>query len=617
MSISSTILRVVTAIWRGLDRIRKVLHFALLATIFIVLLAVLVPDQPVVPGSAALILAPQGVLVDQLSGDPFDRVLAQAQGIAVAETLLQDLLDALRAAQEDARIKAVVLQLDGLTGAGLSKLQELAAALHSFKESGKPVIALGSGFDQNQYFVAAQADQVYMHPMGLVLLEGYSRYLPYYKSALDKLYIDYNVWTVGEYKSFVEPVTRDDMSPEDREASQAYLDALWGHYQADVAVARELPPDGLQRYADDFVELLRGAGGDTAALAESYGLVDELLTQDRMRARVRDIVGADRDNPDEFAGIDHNAYLTARRQSRLPGARGSKIGVIVASGTILDGMQPAGVVGGDSTALLIREAAGDEQVEALVLRVDSPGGSAFASDVILRELEVFRESGRPVVVSMGSVAASGGYWISLAADEIWASPTTLTGSIGVGATLPTFQRMLDRIGVHVDGVGTTGLSGQYDLTRALGDDFREVIGESVRHTYDEFLAKVAASRDRSVAEIDAVARGRVWIGSDAQSRGLVDELGGLDDAIESAAGLAGLGPDSYDIEYLEPELGLAAQLLLDLGAALAPLIAGLGVEPGSPPAFAKLIAAANEPLAFLEHMNDPRGIYAYCFCDVR
>ena len=613
---TSTPWRIIRAVGRGLDRVRKALHFLFLVIILVVVLAALSPNSIVVPQSAALVLAPEGVLVDQLSGDPFERALARAQGLAAPETLLQDLIDALRDAAGDSRIKAVVLQLDGLQGSGLSKLQELAAALAEFQESAKPVIAVGSGFDQAQYFLAAHADEVYMHPMGLVLIDGYSRYLPYYKSALEKLYIDYNVWTVGEYKSFVEPITRDDMSPEDREASQAYLDALWAHYQDDVTAARELPADGLQRYADGFVELLRAADGDTARLAESYGLVDELLTQDLMRARVRDIVGASADDPADFAAIDHRGYLAAQPLRGVP-LPGSKVSVIVASGTILDGLQPPGAVGGETMARLVRAATGDEDVEALVLRVDSPGGSAFASDVILRELEVFRATGRPVVVSMGSVAASGGYWISLAADEIWASPSTLTGSIGVGATLPTFQRLLDRGGVHVDGIGTTALSGQFDLTRELGEDFGELIAQSVGHTYTQFIEKVAASRGRSAEEVEAFAQGRVWVGSDAATRGLVDELGGLDEAIESAATRAGLEPRDYHVEYLEPELGLAARLLLDLGVRVAPAFAALGFEPRIPKALSELIEAASEPLAFLQRLNDPRGIYAYCFCDVR
>jgi protease-4 len=613
----SLIRRIAGAVFRGLDRIRKVLHFLLLVGGFILLISALSPQQPVVPASAALILAPEGDLVEQLSGDPLDRALARAQGLGVNETRVKDVVEAIRHASGDARIKALVLDLDGLTGGGLSKLQDLSKELAAFKERGKPVIAIGGGFDQRQYYLAAQADEIYLHPMGAVVLEGYSQYSPYLKSFFEKVYVDYHVWTVGEYKSFVEPITRDDMSPEDREAAGVYLGALWREYQAGVTVARELEADSLQHYADNFVELLRAAGGDMAALAASYGLVDELLTQDQMRARIRDIVGSDGGGGDDFASIEHTDYLTALALGQLPFNGENKVAVVVAAGTILDGVQPPGTVGGESTAQLVRDATADGRVKALVLRVDSPGGSAFASELIRREVEVFRESGRPVVVSMGSVAASGGYWISMDADEIWASPATLTGSIGVGATLPTFPRLLDRLGVHVDGVGTTELAGQADLTRELGPDIKEIIGESIRHTYAEFISKVAASRDRSVEEIDAVARGRVWVGRDALERGLVDELGDLDGAIESAAELAGLAKGEYDVDYFEPELGIAAQLLLELGEATAPLGAALGLKPQISPAFLEMLEAATEPLEFLARLNDPRGIYAYCFCDVR
>ncbi len=407
-------LQIVAGIWRGLDRLRRLLHLIVLLAVFLLLLVVAIGERVYIPGAAALVIAPQGVLVDQLSGDPLERAIAKAQGAPLQETLVRDVTDALRAARQDARIKAVVLDLDGLAAAGLSKLQEIAAELASFKESGKPVIAVGDGFTRDQYYLAAQADQVYLHPMGLVLVDGYSRFLPYYKSLLDKVYVDYNVWTVGEYKSFVEPITRDDMSPQDEEASRAFLGALWTAYQADVTAARELAAPALQQYADDIVTLLQEAGGDTAQLAVDYGLVDELLTRDAMRERIRQAIGEDAsagEATDDYTGVSLDAYVTALRTETPPEVQPSKVAVVVASGTILDGAQPPGTIGGDSTAELIRQARVDDAVKALVLRVDSGGGSAFASDVILRELERFQETERPVVVSMGSVAASGGYWI--------------------------------------------------------------------------------------------------------------------------------------------------------------------------------------------------------------
>lgn len=617
MSSPSTISRVLGAIWRGLDRVRRVLHLILLLGFFLFLFLLALPQRPLVPDSAALLLAPEGALVDQLSGDPFERALARAQGLSLQETLLKDLIDAVRAAASDQRIKALVLELDGLGSSGLSKLQELAAELDGFKESGKPIIAVGSSFDRNQYYLAAHADQIFLHPMGLVLVDGYSTYIPYYKSALDKLYIDYNVWTVGEYKSFVEPVERDDMSPADREARSRYLGAMWDFYKEDIAATRELDTGGLQRYADSFVELLRGAGGDTAQLALDYGLVDEVLTFDLARARIREIVGPDGDEEEGYSGINHADYLASVRATELPEITDSKVAVIVASGTILDGRQPPGTIGGDSMAELIRAVRADETNRALVLRVDSPGGSAFASDVILRELDVFRESGRPLVVSMGSVAASGGYWIAMSADEIWASPTTLTGSIGVGATFPTFQRTLAQVGVNVDGVGTTELSGQMDPLQGIGEDIRDYIGLSVQHTYDEFVGKVAEHRELDPAEVERSAQGRVWIGSDAEDRGLVDRLGGLEQAIASAAELAGLAEGSYAVDYVEPALTLTDRLLLELMQTFSPVVSAIGLEPRIPAAIARLMAIAEEPLRFAQQMNDPRGIYAYCFCDVR
>jgi protease-4 len=612
-------LRIVAAIWRGLDRLRRLLHLILLLGLFLVLLASAFSGRVLVPSGAALLIAPKGALVDQLSGDPFERAIARARGTPLEETLLRDVIEALRAARTDERIKGVVLDLDGMTTAGLSKLQELAAEIKAFKQSGKPVTAIGGSFTRDQYYVASQADKVYMHPMGMVLIDGYSRFLPYYKTALEKFYIDYNVWTVGEYKSFVEPITRDDMSPQDEEASGTYLRALWDAYQSDVTTARKLPGQALQRYADDIVPLLTEAGGDTAKLALDYGLVDELLTRDAMRARIRESIKASRPgtpHADDFPAIGFEEYAAAVRDGAGKGSASSKVAVIVAEGTILDGRQPPGAIGGDSLAELIRQARDDKAVKALVLRVDSGGGSAFASDVILRELQVFQESKRPLVVSMGSVAASGGYWISMGANEIWASPTTLTGSIGVGATVPTFQRLLDKFGVHVDGIGTTQLAGALDQTRALNDSVKGLIGASVRQTYAEFVSKVAEHRKRTVEEIDSAAHGRVWVGTDALQRGLVDKLGNLPEAVASAAELAGLEEKSYRVEYVEPQLAFSERLALQLTTTITPALEMVGGSRWQS-TMSRWLETAMEPFAFLERLNDPRGVYAYCFCDTR
>jgi protease-4 len=613
-------LRVVAGIWRGLDRLRRVLHLILLLGFFLLLVVSSFGGRVFVPATAALVIEPRGTLVDQLSGDALERALARVQGATLQETLVRDVIDALRGARDDERIKAVVLDLDGLTGAGLSKLQEIAEAIRSFKESGKPVIAVGDGYTRDQYYLAAQADDVYMHPMGLVLVDGYSRFMPYYKSLLDKVYVDYNVWTVGEYKSFVEPITRDDMSPQDEEATRVFLDALWSAYQADVTGARGLAAPALQQYADDIVTLLEEADGNTARLAVSYGLVDELLTRDAMRERVRAAIGEVQRptrQPDQYSQVSLEDYVTWLRTEGAPERQPNKVAVIVAAGTILDGTQPPGSIGGDSTSELIRQARNDSNVKALVLRVDSGGGSAFASDVILNELERFQATDRPVVVSMGSVAASGGYWIAMGADEIWASPTTLTGSIGVGATIPTIPRALDWLGVHVDGIGTTDLAGALDITRPLGDEIRGLIDLSIRYTYADFVNKVAQHRERPVEEIDAAAHGRVWVGTDALDRGLVDRLGDLGDAIDSAAELAGLESGSYVLDYVEQQLGFAERLVLSMSAHVLAGVDRLIDLPRWPGAVTQALESKLAPLAFIDRLNDPRGIYAYCFCDTQ
>ena len=605
-------------LWRVLDGLRKGLQLFFVVIITIVFLAGIAPDHLTAPRDAVLVDAPQGVLVDQLSGDVFERAVAEIRGLPLNETLLRDVMDAIRTAKDDERIKVLVLQLDNLMGSGLSKLQELSGEIIHFKQSGKPVIAVGDWFDRDQYYIAAHADKIFMNPMGAIPIDGYSRYLPYYKSAIDSLYIDFHVWTVGEYKSFVEPITRNDMSSEDRESTEVFLGALWDAYQTDVTAARELPSDALQFYADHANELLTEANGNTGKVALDYGLVDELLTRDQIRTRIRDLVAAEGNNiNNDYERISYEEYLAVIAAEEVRQSYENTVAIIVASGTILDGDQSPGSIGGDSTAVLIRRAVEDEDVQALVLRVDSPGGSAFASDIILRELEVFQESGRPLVVSMSSVAASGGYWISMGADQIWASPTTITGSIGVGATFPTFSRSLDRLGVHVDGVGTTTLAGQGNPLRELGPEVNQSVQQMIEHTYGEFIGQIAEFRGKDIDEVDEVARGRVWIATDAQQYGLVDELGDLDDAVASAAELAGLTEGEYQIDFMEKEISFAELIALELTTISAPLSQLMNVGPKIPETFQKLLDVAAEPFRFVDQLNDPRDLYIYCFCEAQ
>ncbi len=607
------------SLWRGLDRLRRGFHLVVMFGFFGIILVLFSTDEDLkIPSSGTLLIAPQGVLVDQLSGDPIERALSGVRGAPTQETLLRDLIDAVRLAKTDGRIKALVLQPEGLTGAGLSKLQELGSEISSFRETGKKVIAIGDQFTRDQYYLAAQADEIFMHPMGAVSLGGYSRYLPYFKSALDKLLVDFNVWVVGDYKSFLEPVTRDGMSSADQEATSVFLGALWDAYKADVAGARGLNLNELQMYSDDALELLEAAGGDTALMALRYGLVDELLTRGQIRERLEGLVEDTMHEEGDFTHVSHEQYLRAVRNKRSHSDSQNSIAIVVASGNILDGTQAPGDIGGDSTSKLIRRATEDERVKALVLRVDSGGGSAFASDVILQELEAFQATERPLVVSMSSVAASGGYWISMSADEIWANRTTITGSIGIGGTFPTFQRSLDRLGIHVDGVGTTKLAGQLNIGREIGPDMDGLFERTVRHGYELFIRKVAEARNRSVDDIDRVAQGRVWVGTDAQEIGLIDKLGQLEDAILSAAQLAGVEAGKYDVESLEMALGLAEQLVLRLTQVVSPMLSIFGAIPSFfSQSLDEFVDIATEPVKLLEQLNDPRGLYAYCFCDIR
>ena len=460
-----------SGLWRALDGLRRGLHLILMLVIFGVLFGVLRGSVPSVPSKAALVIAPEGPLVEQLSGDPRTRALDEALGNEREEALLWDLLDSIRAAASDKRIQVLVLDLDKLESGTQPALAELAAAIREFRASGKKVIAYGVELTQERYYLAAQADEIYLDPMGFVLVQGYDRYRTYLKDALDKLGVDINVFRVGTFKSAVETYTRTNMSPEDREESRTYLTALWNAYQEEVTKARKLPPDALAKYVDSFMQTVPAAKGDAAKIALSDGLVTGLKTQIEVEKRLQELVG-ENDEGDSFSGVSSSDYLRVARADKKLNLGKQKVGVIVAAGEILDGDQPPGTIGGDSTARLIREARTDKDIKAVVLRVDSPGGSVLASEEIYRELVALRAAGKPLVVSMGGYAASGGYYISAPADEIWANPATITGSIGIFAIIPTVDKTLGKIGVGVDGVGTTALSGQLRIDRPLSEGAR-------------------------------------------------------------------------------------------------------------------------------------------------
>jgi protease-4 len=612
MAVRSALMGFFALVWRILEGVRRVLHLILLLVIFGFILAALHTSIPIVPRSAALVIAPEGELVEQLSSDPLRRAVGQASGGPAPETLLKDVIDAIGAAKNDSRIKLISLNVGNLSTSGLSKLQEIGAALRDFRGAGKRVVVAADSLDQTQYYLAAQAGEVYLDPMGLVYVDGFSYYRMFLKEAIDKLGVDVNIFRAGTFKSFTDQFSRSDMAASEREESSVWLEALWNAYQQDVTRARSLPANALNEYVSEAPAALAAVNGDAAKLALQRGLVTALKSRRQVADELKSIVGEDQDSH-SFNSIGMTQYLAAVRSKRvLKSKSDARVGIVVASGEILDGHQPPGMIGGESTADLLRQARYDNTVKAVVLRVDSPGGSMFASEQILREVQTLRKAGKPVVVSMSTYAASGGYYISAAANQIFASPTTLTGSIGVFSVIPTFQHTLEKLGVKVDGIGTTPLAGDMRLDRTLGSAGRQILQSSVEHAYAEFLRRVAEGRKKSVEDVDKIAQGRVWAGVDAQRIGLVDHLGGLKDATDAAAKLAELGSD-YGVDYIESELSLREELLMQLRSEAlrlgqaAGLIAPRGeVERALDPLLAQARAIAR--------LNDPRGLYAYCWC---
>lgn len=616
MSIGKAIKTLVSTVWKAVDGLRKFMHLILMLFIFMIFLGALSSTAPLIPGKSALLIRPVGSLVEELEGDPYDRALAELLGESIPQTLVQEVVDGLRFAKDDDRIKGVVLELGGLQGSGLSQLERVGNAVDEFRESGKPIVAVADFYNHAAFYIASRADEIYMHPDGAVLLSGFGAYRSYYRSAIDKLKIDWNVFRVGTHKSAVEPYLRDDMSDESRESTARLVDRLWDAYQADVVRSRELPPNALDAMLDNFVEELDAVNGDLAELALKFKLVDELLPRDAFNERVMEFAGTDPDDDGEYRSTGLGDYVSAMRLTEAQTSAEDKVAVIVAAGEILNGKQPPGTIGGDSTADLLRRARLDDSVKAVVLRVDSPGGSAFASEVILDEIEKLREVDKPVVASMSSVAASGGYWISMAADRIVASDVTITGSIGIFGMLPTFQRSLSALGIHTDGVGTSIWSGQFRPDREMSDEAKAVFQLVINRGYDDFISKVAKYRGLDKSAVDTIAQGQVWTGAEALDRGLVDSIGGLDDAVAIAAELAGLDEGEFGRKYIYKELTPTEQLALEfLGS-----VSDLGIDAGRfvdrHSTLQRLALAFETALQPLASFNDPKGVYSHCLCKV-
>jgi protease-4 len=589
--------------WRTLGWLRATLANLLMLGVVILVITSFIGREAKIPDNAVLLVEPGRMIVEQRTyGNPLDSLM-QSHDDEPAETVLRELTSAIRWAANDKKIKAIVIKADLLEGSDLGKLESIAQALHQFKSSGKPVIAVGDNYSQAQYFLASTADKIYMNPMGSVQIFGFGAYQSYMKDLLDKLLVNVHVFRAGQFKSFVEPFVRNDMSPEARENLKQWMDEQWSFYSNAIELRRKLKPGSLTAFINTQDELLSEHGNDAAALAVDYGLVDELATRTEAQAKIDALT--EQASSETINAEDYFHHIQSQQNTSQLLDKHARIAVIHASGQIMDGHQPPGAVGAETLIKQIHTARKDEQVVAIVLRIDSPGGSAFASELIRGELEAAQADGKPVVASMGGVAASGGYWIAASANEIWASPTTITGSIGVFGVIPTFENSLEKIGAHSDGYGTTALADAMHADRPMSELAARVIQQGVNFTYQQFLQLVATGRDTTPQAIDAIAQGRVWTGAHAKELHLIDQLGELDDAIAAAARLA--KANDYQPDYIEPELSPFETLLQDFSAS--------SLLPKQ--LQSALITIAKLPvmkaLADVQMLNDPNHIYVQCW----
>ena len=619
--------RFIVGIWDGMNFIRRLtlnlLFFGLLLLIgLLVLIAIVGGSKRQAPllERTTLVVAPEGALVEQYRSDPFMRALAQSSGSGVGEVQLRDVLRTLEAARTNDRIERVLLRTDRMTFSGYASMREVAEAIAEVRAAGKQVIAFGEYFGQQQYLLAAQADEVYLDPEGGMMLEGLAGYRQYYREALeDKLGVDVHLFKVGEYKSAAEPYILDGASPESKEADLYWMNDIWQRHVADIGRVRGISPEALNAGIDTLPQGITAAQGDLAQYALSQRFVDGLKTREEVEQLLVERGVADEDAEGGFRQVSMRDFLA--QVSPPTGAdRRAQVAVVVAEGGITGGEQPPGTIGGESTSALLREAREDEHIKSVVLRVDSGGGEVFASEQIRREIDALKAAGKPVVVSMGDVAASGGYWISMNADRIYADASTITGSIGIFALVPTFPRTLEKIGVRTDGVGTTRFAGAFDPTRDLQPEAGQAIQAIIDRGYRNFIGKVGDARGRSADEVDLVARGRVWSGTQALERGLVDELGGLRTAIAKAAELGGLEGDRWRVRYIEKSATPFGRFLTGfvsgrLGGAL------VGHSDIARGLLARVVPRAEQDLQLLENVITPQPgrpvkAVAYCFCEL-
>lgn len=610
----SFISRFFLGIWRFIDGARKlVLNLVFLLIMFIVIMALLDTEETlIVKPDTALILRPYGDVVEQYSGTPLDYVLMQAAETGRTETRLRDLVDAVRRAADDPRIVRLVIDPAFMRGAGMASLFEIEGAIDDFKETGKPVVALADNLGQQQYFLSAMADEIWLNPKGMVWIDGFSSYRQFYREGLDKLEIEVNLFRVGKFKSAMEPFIRDDMSPEAKEANLHWIGNIWYQYLDAISRQRAVPAESLGDAIDHFADRLEAVGGDFGRFALELGLVDQLISRPEANMELARL-GAPGEGSEGFRQIDHDSYLALTDLQQVA-TSANKVAVVVAEGEIVRGRQPQGTIGAVTLAEKLRSLGEERDVSAVVLRINSPGGDAFASEKIRREIQALRETGKTVVVSMGNVAASGGFWMAMGAEEVWASPATITGSIGVFGLLPTFEKPLAKLGIHSDGVGTTELAGKMRLDRSLDPDLKRVFQHATERVYEDFIKLVADSRPHlDEAQVHEVAQGRVWSGAQARKHELVDNTGTLQQSIDAAARIAGLGSD-YDVVYDEWELSTFETMLFEMvGSAMLRFDLGISTNPLiTNSLFGKIL----DDLRFLAASNEGLTIAAHCLCEI-
>ena len=613
------IFKFIGMIFKGIWKLITFVRLALVNLVFLLSIAIIYfvyfhsdTAQPTVPQDSALVLNLSGPIVEQSRYiNPMDSVTGSLLGKDLPkENILFDIVETIRYAKDDDKVTGIVLALKELPETNLTKLRYIAKALNEFKAAGKPIYAVGDFYNQSQYYLASYATKVFLSPDGGVLLKGYSAYSLYYKTLLEKLDVNTHVFRVGTYKSAIEPFIRDDMSDAAKESASRWLSQLWGAYVDDVSNNRQIDAKTLNPSMGTFLKELESVDGDIAKLAEKLGLVDELATRQQVRLELADVFGSDgQDSYNSFGYYEYRATMLPDMTSES-----HDVAVIVASGAIMDGKQPRGTVGGDTTAALLRQARNDDKVKAVVLRVDSPGGSAFASEVIRNEIEAIKQAGKPVVVSMSSLAASGGYWISMGADKILAQPTTLTGSIGIFSVITTFEKGLNDIGVYTDGVGTSPFSG-LGITTGLSDGAKDAFQMGIENGYRRFISLVGENRGMEVDAVDKIAQGRVWTGQDAIQKGLVDEIGDFDDAVAAAASLAEL--ESYNIYWVEEPLSATEQFIQEFMNQIQMSI-GLDIQSMIPSSLQPVTQQLAQDSQLLGNFNDPQGRYAFCLnCQVQ